>query len=511
MYLDYYQLNGKPFQISTDPRFLWLGEKHQEAFAVLKYGLLDNKGFLVLTGDAGTGKTTLIKALLNNLEENITVSSLFNPDLKKYEFFNYIAHTLGFNKRYVNKDEFLVDLTEFLNHSFNSNQRVLLIIDEAQRLPQELLEEIRLISNIEKPATKLINIFFVGQNEFNDLLWDARNSALRQRITMHYRLAPLSRKETDEYIRYRLQVAGLNKNIFTPAAVKEIVRFSQGYPRLINIICDHALLTGFVQEKEIIDHAIIKECAAEQYIAGGKGPEKNARQKQSGPTHRRSEAENRKTPLFIGSIAFLSFLMGIFLAALFSIHYLMPTVRTPTPDSAINAADQANDKAAGKTEPSASGFAKKGETDISRPARKAAMPPEDEKHRLTEGEARPANDPPRMTEQKTIIYFERNSNQLSDRAYRLLDQFTQTARHYPEVKVIVKGFTDAGGSATYNKRLSGFRANTVKAYLVGRGIGPARIRVEGLGLIKLTDGTNNSGRDAGSGRRVEVAMDFGTR
>ncbi|MFY9941651.1 MAG: AAA family ATPase, partial [Desulfobacterales bacterium] len=266
MYLDFYDLKVKPFQISTDPRFLWMGEKHKEALATLKYGILDNKGFLLLTGDVGTGKTTLINALVSQLGDNVLVATIFDPDLEPLDFYNFVADAFQIGTTFTSKGAFLIHFKQFLHQVYSRNQKVLLIVDEAQRLQYEILEEIRLLSNIEKQETKLLNIFFVGQSEFNDTLLKQKNRALRQRITLNYNIQALTEKETGQYIHYRLQVAGQERKIFDAGAVRGIFEFSGGYPRLINIICDLALLTGYVEEAKTIDSRIIKECARELEI-----------------------------------------------------------------------------------------------------------------------------------------------------------------------------------------------------------------------------------------------------
>ena len=271
MYLSYYQLETKPFQISTDPKFLWLGEKHKEALAVLRYGVMDNKGFLLLTGEVGTGKTTLINALVNTLGEEVIVSTILDPGLEKEDFFNYIALAFKLPRKFSSKGEFLHQFSEFLHNAHQQRKKILLIIDESQRLNQLLLEEIRLLSNIEKQSTKLINIFFVGQKEFNSIILNPKNRALRQRITVNYDLKPLSQKESNQYIKHRLKVAGVDKTIFKSASVREIYKFSKGYPRLINVICDRALLTGFTKDAEKITPKIIKECANELRLKEKKG------------------------------------------------------------------------------------------------------------------------------------------------------------------------------------------------------------------------------------------------
>jgi general secretion pathway protein A len=266
MYTSFYNLKIKPFQISSDPDFLWLGEKHKEALAILKYGILDNKGFLLLTGDVGTGKTTLINSLIQSLSNDIIYASVSDPSLSKLDFFNYIAASFGIDQEFSSKGAFLVGFRKFLLDAHKVNKKVLLIIDESQLLTQELLEEIRLLSNIEKTNTKLINIFFVGQNEFNEILNQDQNRAVRQRLTLNYNIDPLTPDETDEYIRHRLKVAGTVQSIFEPSAVQEIFMYSGGFPRRINIICDHALLSGYVKDKETINAGIVQECAKELKI-----------------------------------------------------------------------------------------------------------------------------------------------------------------------------------------------------------------------------------------------------
>lgn len=263
MYLSHYKLVKKPFQLTTDPRFLWLGDKHKEALATLKYGIVDQKGFLLVTGDVGTGKTTLINALLESLEDDTLVANITNPLLELIEFFNFIAISFNISKKFDNKLDFIVHFSHFLKKVYSDNKNVLLIIDEAHSLSKELLENIRLLSNIEIPEQKLINIFFIGQNEINQTLASQEFRALRQRIMLTYQIEPLSKIETFEYIKYRLKVAGTEIKLFNRSAIQEVYRFSNGYPRLINKICDHALLTGYARNLKKITPTIIKECSEE--------------------------------------------------------------------------------------------------------------------------------------------------------------------------------------------------------------------------------------------------------
>ena len=267
MYLSHYNLDAKPFQMSTDPEFLWLGEKHKEALATLKYAILENKGVLALTGDVGTGKTTLINALIASLGEDVVAAAIDDPSLEVLEFFNIVADVFNMGRTFDGKGEFLIYFRQFLKKTRVRNQKVLLIIDEAQRISNELLEEIRLLSNLEDEHVRFLNIFFVGQNEFIDILKGYKNRALRQRIAIRHHIEPLTLSEAEAYTRHRLKIAGAKARIFSSGAIQEIFSFSNGYPRLINIICDHALLSGYVRELIIINADIIKECKKELQIS----------------------------------------------------------------------------------------------------------------------------------------------------------------------------------------------------------------------------------------------------
>ena len=261
MYLAHYNLTLKPFEESPDPRFFWLSEKHKEALASLKYGILENKAFILINGDIGTGKTSLINYFLLENDIDAIVATLPDPDLSIYDFFKLITKEFDISLDSNSKGDFLIQFEHFLQTTYSGRKRVLLIIDEAQRLNQQLMEQIRLLSNIERNYTKLINVFLVGQNEVIDIIKDEKNKALRQRLTVHYTIEPLTELESKDYIKHRLSVAGSETEIFSPEAHHEIFLFSKGYPRLINIICDRMLLTGYARETERISGVIAKQCA----------------------------------------------------------------------------------------------------------------------------------------------------------------------------------------------------------------------------------------------------------
>jgi type II secretory pathway predicted ATPase ExeA len=261
MYLAHFKLHEKPFQLNTDPRFLWLGRDHKEALATLRYGVLENKGLLLLTGDIGTGKTTLVSALVDQLgDESVVVAQLPDPGLTRREFFYLVSRKFGIDRSVRDKETFTDTFGGFLDDICTRNKKALLIIDESQIMNDRVLEEVRLLSNMECRHTKPLNIFLVGQDEFNQTLLRPANRALKERIAVNYNLKPLTEPETATYIAHRLQVAGAQKRIFTDDAVHEVHSFSNGAPRQINILCDLALVRGYAENTKILDSRMIKEC-----------------------------------------------------------------------------------------------------------------------------------------------------------------------------------------------------------------------------------------------------------
>ena len=261
MYLAHFELHEKPFQLNTDPRFLWLGQDHKEALATLRYGVLENKGLLLLTGDIGTGKTTLVSALVDQLGgKSLVVAQLPDPGLTREEFFYLVSRKFGLDQPVRDKQTFTDTFGEFLDDICTHSKKALLIIDEAQIMDSRVLQEVRLLSNLEYRHTKPLNIFLVGQTEFNQKLLKPENRAIKERIAVNCNLKPLVETETAAYIAHRLQTAGTRKRLFTDDAVREIQSFSKGSPRQINILCDLALVRGYAENAKILDSRMIKEC-----------------------------------------------------------------------------------------------------------------------------------------------------------------------------------------------------------------------------------------------------------
>ncbi|MDY6878779.1 MAG: AAA family ATPase [Thermodesulfobacteriota bacterium] len=263
MYNDFYKLQEKPFNLTPSPRFLYLGEIHKEALALLTYGVVERKGFILLTGEVGTGKTTMIQALLDNLDANVHCINMSNPLLTSGEFIDYLAYSV-FKKKihFKSKADFLITFEDFLKEYLQEQKTFVLIVDEAQTLSFEVLEEIRLLSNMETADEKLINIFLVGQPELNQKLNTPRLRPLLQRVSVRYHIRPLDYEGTRDYIEARLKIAGIenSKKIFPKKTIEAIHRYSKGYPRTINVLGDNSLLLGYAGGAKRITPEMVAQC-----------------------------------------------------------------------------------------------------------------------------------------------------------------------------------------------------------------------------------------------------------
>jgi general secretion pathway protein A len=266
MYLAFFGLNEKPFSITPDPRYLYLSERHAEAMAHLLYGINEAGGFVQLTGEVGTGKTTIVRSLLAQTPKNAEIALILNPKMTAPEFLLTICEELGIGVPDSATESLkdLVDiLSQYLLRAHAGGRRVVLVVDEAQNLAPQVLEQVRLLTNLETNTQKLLQIILIGQPELRELL--ARNELrqLAQRITGRYHLSPLRTEETTAYVRHRLRVAGATADIFNRFALEEIYRLSGGVPRVINVICDRSLLGGYSQDRHRITGPLVRNAASE--------------------------------------------------------------------------------------------------------------------------------------------------------------------------------------------------------------------------------------------------------
>ncbi|MCU0759738.1 MAG: AAA family ATPase [Steroidobacteraceae bacterium] len=268
MYLSFFGLNEKPFAITPDPRYLFLSERHSEALAHLVYGISEAGGFIQLTGEVGTGKTTTIRSLLAQIPKNAEVALILNPRISPTEFLLTICEELGIGvpDDSVRSVKDLVDiLNAYLLRAHAKGQRVVVVVDEAHQLEPEVLEQVRLLTNLETETQKLLQIILIGQPELRELLDRTDLRQLAQRITARYHLNPLSKDETAAYVRHRLRVAGSTHDIFSPVALLELHRLAGGVPRLINIIADRALLGAYTQDLHRITGKVVRDAAKEVF------------------------------------------------------------------------------------------------------------------------------------------------------------------------------------------------------------------------------------------------------
>ncbi len=254
MYLEYFGLDEPPFSITPNPRFLYFSAKHREALNHMLYGIRERKGFVQITGEVGAGKSTLCRALLGELGSNYSTALILNPVLDADQLMRAIAIEFGLKASGIDRLEALELINEFLLQQYVDGRDCVLIIDEAQDLTPALLEQVRLLSNLETDERKLLQIVLMGQPELRDRLNDPALRQLRQRITVRYHLPPLTRAELDHYVRHRLSISGAKDGPwFTGPALWRIYSYSQGIPRLVNAVCDKSLLAGYVNQRPRID------------------------------------------------------------------------------------------------------------------------------------------------------------------------------------------------------------------------------------------------------------------
>lgn len=259
MYEEFYGLKEKPFSLTPDPRFLFLSEHHREAFEHLLYGIQEKEGFILITGEVGAGKTTLCRALLNKIDSSATNTALIlNPMFSERELLQCILGDFGVKTTATSKKELLDDLNQFLLNQQAADRNSILIIDEAQNLSPTVLEDIRILSNLETEKEKLLQIILMGQIELKEKLSLPQLRQLNQRISVRYHLQTLGKEEVPRYIQHRLTVAGSSGDIhFVPVAIQEIYSYSQGIPRLINLAADRALLAGYAEQSREIQHQTV--------------------------------------------------------------------------------------------------------------------------------------------------------------------------------------------------------------------------------------------------------------
>ena len=259
MYTNHYNLNEKPFNLTPDPNFLYLTHGHREALASMTYGVKERKGIISITGEVGTGKTTLIYTLLNSLDKNVNTVYIYHTNITFEQILNKILIELNIVSFQTDKTSLLQCFNDYLIEKLAKDQITAIIIDEAQNLEADVLEELRMLTNLETGKSKLLQLILVGQPELENKLNSDNLRQLKQRISIRGRIVPLTFHQSEEYIKHRLNLAGCKSNIFNKKAISRICEHSKGIPRNINIICDNALLLGYAKSNKKINIDIINE------------------------------------------------------------------------------------------------------------------------------------------------------------------------------------------------------------------------------------------------------------
>jgi general secretion pathway protein A len=497
MYLSFYNLKTKPFRITTDPKFFWLGKNHSNTLASLKDGVQNNNGLFLLTGETGTGKTILINCLIKTLEPNFIIVKVPDPDFECLDFFNFLAESFQINNKFSNKGAFFVHFKFFLENAYSDNKKIFLILDEAHRLNKNLFKELSVLSNIEINNRKMINILLAGPEVLNKLIEQQDLSEITKKITDRYNLRSLTEQETEEYIRHHLNLAGKNTKIFTSGAIREIYSFSKGNPRLINSICDHALLTGYSNGIKRINSAIIKECSGEFQILKAVNDKEDKKQrifekKVDKPISFRKAKFAWKSPLLVALLLIIVFMAGYWSSNLES----ETTSYSATEEVARKKYDQVAQRIDSIVD----------EKPIKLDKIENKSTSDTERNEVQTKQVSVFN----LSDKKSIIYFNNNSNELPNNAIEILDKILYFISQYPNSEIIIEGYTDSAGNYWHNKKLSKLRANVVKSYLVGRGIPNPRIKVFGRGS-KNPLGNNKTAEGRKMNRRVEVKINFNDR
>jgi len=267
MYKEYFGLKESPFSIAPDPHYLYMSDNHREALAHLLYGINSDNGFVLLTGDVGTGKTTVCRCLLAQLPENSNIAFVLNPKVTVDELLATLCDELGIGYPLGNSSNkvFIDSINAYLLNANKNGRRTVLIVEEAQNLKPEVLEQIRLLTNLETNERKLLQIIMVGQPELNELLSRPELRQLTQRITARYHLGPLTKQELSAYVLHRLSVAGVNRKLFSSRTIDRLFQLSGGIPRMINLLCDRTLLGTYVQGKSMVDLSTLNKAAREVF------------------------------------------------------------------------------------------------------------------------------------------------------------------------------------------------------------------------------------------------------
>jgi outer membrane protein OmpA-like peptidoglycan-associated protein/type II secretory pathway predicted ATPase ExeA len=517
MYLDYYNIIENPFHIDSGNTSLWLGGSLLKVSSTLKETIVERKGVIYLTGDAGTGKSTIIKMISDILQDQFIIVPLSNPEVTGLDFFNVLSASLKFNKYFNSKSAFLVHLRNFLRSSNANSKNVLLIINDVDRLKIELFGEIALLSEIEFNNRKMISILLVGQKGWLDAAMQENKKGISEKIALICNLDPLTEVETAEYIQYCLGTVGTKNKIFSDKAIHEIHSFSDGNLSLINSICDLALRKGYTYKKKRINTAIVTQCAN---TLNGKGtsdsdlkpPQKAEDKKEKEEKSIAEQPPSRKRWLWIKIVFVLLLIFSAYVLykSQSEKSNIWRTDEIAHKDYDFHQLKEQEEASPNTPQELSENFSNSGaENPVA-----VTVPPTVENERLKPSTSQKGNISGRLSTNsrewpfstyKKIIYFKYDSNTLSPEFLEILDEIANYAIQNPDREFIIMGYTDSTGARSYNLTISKFRANSVKNYLIAKGVEPGKLSAYGLG----SQNPIFSNRTAGGrklNRRVEIEL-----
>jgi len=494
MYLDYYNIAENPFDADKGKTSLWLGGSLPKVASTLKEAIMERKGIVFLTGDTGAGKSTIIKMITDILQDQFIIATLSNPELTGLDFFNVLSVRFKFNKNFKSKSAFLVHLRNFLRNSHAINKNILLIINDADKLKIDRFEELALLSDIELDDRKMISILLVGRKGWIEELIQKNIKEISDKIVLVCNLDPLNEAETAKYILYCLSTAGTKKNIFSDKAINEIFSFSRGNLNLINSICDLALRKGYSYKKKTINKAIVKECGNELQEKSTVDSDVDSLLKFFVEKVKKKKLSADQPP----SPRRWLWIKALFVLLLIFCSYVL--YKSQTEKSSIWRTDEIAYKSYSNSDTekqaTASDSAIIGNEDLE--------PFSTEKIKSSDKLTKTDREWPFSTYKK-IIYFNYDSNTLPPESLEILDKIADFVIHNPETEFIIKGYTDSIGADSYNLTISKFRANSVKSYLIAKGVDPSKLATFGLG----SQNPIFSNRTAGGrklNRRVELEL-----
>jgi general secretion pathway protein A len=443
-YLNHYGLIAAPFRDLNDRRFIWLGEKQLEILAHLKIGVEQTKGILLLLGEDGSGKSVLLGCLPKIIAGDLSYATLAEPGIGVNRFFAFLGDHYHTSKPISTKTDFLIHFRNFLLEAKASDKNVLLVVEDAENQDDEVIEQIRLLSNMEDDGSKLLSILLVGNHKLSERLNEHRHRALLQRVAVRCEVEALGEKETGAYIRHRMMAGGCFLEIFTTGAVRAIHAFSGGIPKLIDVICDHALMRGCLEGVRTIDGKLMDAYAKAIRKAFQLGcSDLRAAALASLQATRRTPGQPRSSKWLAAALALAAFaLAGL-------------GIRWVTFE--------------GKPETAAT-----------------AAPP-----------AAPA---------RVSLYFDAGSTKLPAQDFPKLDALADYLTQNPQGAATIQGYADSKGSPAQNHRISALRAQAAKEYLVGKGVDPDRIQIVGVGTLPPTGVDRASVEEQKLRRRVEIEV-----